>query len=265
MASTLTIRKLSPLLGAEITGIDLTRPLNAETRVTLNRELGEHVALVIRDQKLDARRFFEAAKLFGEPASSLRESREKADAKANIPEAPYVHQISSRDRNEDGSVKLTGPMWHTDMSGHTSPPKYTILHALEVFRTGGGSTGLANASAAFEALPEDFKQRLNGTDPAIFPLVRTNKDSGKKALYMLPNRFEYFVGMTPEASRELFDELLEHILKPAYVYHHQWKVGDMLIWDNRSALHRANYDFDPTDMTQQRLMYRVLIAGERPE
>ena len=286
MASTLTIRKLSPLVGSEVIGIDLTQPLDAEAHATLNREMGERVALVFRDQKLDARSFFEAAKLFGEPTSSLRESREKVDAKANIFEAPYVHQISSRDRNDDGSVKLTGQMWHTDMSGHTSPPKYTILHALELFHTGGGSTGLATARAAYEALPEAFKQRLDGmqtantlngtgaltemdrqkvTEPAIFPLVRTNKDSGKKALYLLANRFEYFVGMNPEDSRELFDEILEHVLKPAYVYHHQWKVGDMLIWDNRSALHRANYDYDPMDMTQERLMYRVLIEGERPE
>lgn len=269
----MNITKLSPHIGAEVTGVDLTAPLDAETRAALNSALADNVALVIRDQKFDASQFYEASILFGEPASSLRESKEKADAKNNIPHAPFVHQISSHDRNPDGSVKKTGPMWHTDMSGASSPPKYTALHALEVFRTGGDGTSIANTRAAFEALPKDFRERLDGLqtahtvagpEPVLFPLVRTNPDSGKKGIYFVPHRADYIVGMTPEASHDLFEELLAHILKPEFIYQHDWSVGDMLIWDNRCALHRANYDYDPTDMTQQRLMYRILIKGEQP-
>ncbi|MGY8816097.1 MAG: TauD/TfdA dioxygenase family protein, partial [Gammaproteobacteria bacterium] len=101
-------------------------------------------------------------------------------------------------------------------------------------------------------------------EPVIQPLVRTNADTGKKAIYFHPGRVENIVGMSPEDSHKLLEELLERALKPEFIYNHQWKLGDMLIWDNRSALHRANYDYDVTDMTQQRLMYRMLVKGERP-
>ena len=102
------------------------------------------------------------------------------------------------------------------------------------------------------------------TKAANQPLVRTNADTGKKAIYFHPGRVENIVGMSPEDTHKLLEELLERALKPEFIYNHQWKLGDMLIWDNRSALHRANYDYDVTDMTQQRLMYRMLVKGERP-
>jgi taurine dioxygenase len=94
--------------------------------------------------------------------------------------------------------------------------------------------------------------------------VRTNPDTGRKAIFFHPRRVRNIVGMTPEDSEKLLDELLERALQPEYIYNHDWTLGDMLIWDNRSALHKANYDYDPTDMTQHRCMYRMLVNGERP-
>ena len=97
--------------------------------------------------------------------------------------------------------------------------------------------------------------------PVLHPLVRTNPDSGRKALYFNPNKTENIVGMSPEASQELLDDLLQRVLQPEFLYTHPWRRGDMLIWDNRSAVHKANYDYD---MTQRRLLYRVIVQGERP-
>ena len=94
--------------------------------------------------------------------------------------------------------------------------------------------------------------------------MRTNTDTGRKAIYFHPGRVENIVGMGPEESHKLLDELVQYALRPEFIYNHNWVLGDMLIWDNRSALHKANYDYDPLDTTQERKMYRMLIKGERP-
>ena len=233
------VSKMSPLTGAEVTGIDLTKPVDAEAKRRLNRALADNIAVVIRDQSFDAKQFYEACTLFGEPVASLRESLEKKDAKNNISNAPYVHQISSHDRNEDGSLKKTGPVWHTDQSSHKYPPKFTILYAIELFRTGGGSSGIANTRAAFESLPDDLRQRVDGMntanvitgpDPVILPLVRTNAENGKKALYFHPGRVENIVGMTPDDSHKLLEDLLERILKPEFFLQspmEAWRYADL--------------------------------------
>lgn len=281
----LKVTKLSPHIGAEATGVDLTKPVDDDTREGLYRALVDNIALVIRDQKFrSSSDFLAAGRLFGEPMG-----RDYSDF--DDPETSLVHRISSHDRNKDGSLKKTGPRWHTDHANHEYPPKFTTLFALELFRTGGGSTGIANTRAAFEALPEDMRNRIDPMktvnviagsasrdinsdrlkwqaeaqpEPVIQPLVRTNPDTGKKAIYFHPGRVENIIGMGPEETHELLDELMEAAIKPEFVYNHDWRLGDMLIWDNRSALHKANYDYDPMDTSQQRLMFRMLIKGERP-
>ena len=280
---TVKVRKLTEHIGAEVTGIDLSKPVDAETKRRLNEALVQNIALVIKNQNFDARQFLAAGSLFGEPMA-----REYSNP---LPDMPLVQRISSHTRNKDGSVYYTGVRWHTDQADHECPPKYTALYAIELFRTGGGTTGIANMRAAYDSLPESLKKRIDGMktvyviarsasknvntdrlawpaaakpEPVIHPLVRINPDTGRKAVYFHPGRVENIVGMTPEDSGKLLGELLERALKSDYVYNHDWTLGDMLIWDNRSALHKANYDYDPTDMTQHRCMYRMLVNGERP-
>ncbi len=283
-AQTMKITKMSKHIGAEVTGIDLTKPVDADTRRRLNEAAVEHIALVIRDQKFTHRQFLDAAMLFGEPM-------ERYFTDYGVPGVPFVHEVSSLHRSKDGSVKKTGPKWHTDHTNQEFPPKYTILHAVSLPRAGGG-TSVVNMRACYDALPDDMKQRVanlqtvnvmvgsavdkfENTDsmmrqkaenppPILQPLVRTNADNGTKALYFHPNKTENIVGMGPEESQALLDDLLERAIRPEFVYSHQHRLGDMFLWDNRSALHKANYDFDPTDTTQHRLLYRVLIQGERP-
>jgi taurine dioxygenase len=101
-------------------------------------------------------------------------------------------------------------------------------------------------------------------EPVLQPLVRTNPDNGRKALYFHTSKTENIIGLTPQETQVLFDELLTYALKPEFIYSHTWRLGDMLLWDNRSALHKANYDYDPADVTQHRLLYRIMVKGERP-
>ncbi len=281
---TMKIAKLSEHIGAEVTGIDLTQPIDEATRRRLNEAVVEHIALVIRGQKFSHRQFLQAASLFGEPM-------ERYFSDYSVPGVPFVHELSSRHRSKDGTVKKVGERWHTDHTNQEYPPKYTVLHAVELPKSGGG-TSVVNMRAGYEALPDDIKQRIAGMktvnvmvgsavkgygntdgvalqkqknpEPILQPLVRTNPENGAKSLYFHPNKTENIVGLSPEDSQKLLDDLLARAVRPEFVYSHQHKVGDMFLWDNRAALHKANYDYNPADTSQHRLLYRVLIKGERP-
>ncbi len=278
------ITRLSQHIGAEVTGIDLTKPLGEATRLRLNEALAQHIALVIRDQKFTPRQFLDASSFFGEPMARYH------DANA-IPGVPFVHELSSLDRNQDGTVPKFGPRWHTDHTNQEYPPKYTILYAVKL-PTAGGGTSVVNMRAGYDLLSDTTKQRIarlqtvnvmvssaaphiedkdaverqkrENPKPVLHPMVRTNPGTGTKALYFHPNKTENIVGMSPEDSQALLDDLLAQAIRPEYVYSHQYRLGDMLLWDNRSALHKANYDYDPADTTQPRLLYRCMIKGERP-
>lgn len=281
---TINVNKLSKHVGVEVSGIDLTRPVPEPTRRHLHDLVVENIALVIRGQSFTPEQFLAAARLFGEPME--RESNEYA-----LGHVPFVHEVSSRHRSKDGSVKRVGPGWHTDHPHQVRPPKFTILYAVELPAKGGG-TSIANMHAGYDALPDDLKHRIEGLktanvlvgsavknydnqdaaarqealrpDPIIQPLVRTHPESGRKALYFSPNKTERILGMSPDDSQALLYDLLDRAIRPEFVYSHTWKPGDMLLWDNRSAMHKANYDYDPADTTQHRLLYRILIQGDVP-
>jgi len=277
------ITKLSPHIGAEVTGLDLTQPLDEATRRSLNEAVLEHIALVIRDQHFTPRQFLEASMLFGEPMDRYYDA-------GRLPGVPFVHELSSLERNKDGSVPKFGPRWHTDHTNMEYPPKYTILYSVKLPRS-GGTTSVANMRAGYAALPDAVKRRIDGMQtvnvmvasvmnvddkgvmerqkrenpkPVLQPMVRTNADDGSKALYFHPTKAENIVGMSPQESQALFDDLLHQAVRPEFVYTHTYRLGDMFLWDNRSALHRANYDYDPTDTAYPRVLYRCMIKGERP-
>ena len=277
------ITKISEHIGAEVTGIDLTQPIDEATRQELHQAAVDNIALVIRDQKFTPQQFLAAGQLFGEPM-------DRDHLTYSIPGVPFVHEVSSRHRSKDGSVKKVGPRWHTDHTNKVYPPKFTCLYAVELPEKSGG-TSVANMRAGYDSLPEHLKQRIEGKktanvivasvveyenadrrvtqqeknpEPIFQPLVRTNADTGGKALYFHPTKTEFIEGMDPVESQELLDELLTYALQPKFVYSHPWRLGDMLLWDNRSALHKANYDYNPSDVMQHRLLYRLLIKGELP-
>ena len=274
------VTRLTPHIGAEVTGIDLRDKIDADTQRRLNAAVVEHVALVIRDQDFTPEQYLAAVSLFGEPM-------EQHFTQYALPGCPLVHEVSNRHTDKAGKRVKHGAGWHTDHTNHVRPPKYTCLYAVSL-PSSGGDTAVVNMRAGYEALPDDIKHRIQDMktvnvfqgsaaatysgqsadaqverkpEPVLQPLVRTNPDSGAKALYFHPVKTENIVGMAPAESQALLDDLLARSVRDEFVYRHKWRKGDMLLWDNRAAMHRAAFDYDPNEY---RLLYRVLVRGEVP-
>ena len=271
---------LGAYIGAEVTGIDLREPPNDATRRALNAAVVEHVALVVRDQDFTPGQYLAAVSLFGEPM-------EQHFTQYALPGCPLVHEVSNRHADKSGKRVKHGADWHTDHTNHVRPPKYTSLYAVSL-PSSGGDTAVVNMRAGYEALPGEVRQKISGMktvnvfqgsasarysgqsadaqvekspEPVLQPLVRTHPENGTKALYFHPVKAENIVGMGAVESQALLGELLQHSIRPEFIYRHKWRKGDMLIWDNRAAMHRAYFDYDPE---QYRLLWRVLVRGELP-
>jgi taurine dioxygenase len=274
------ITLLSSHTGAEVRGVDLRRPIDKAIRDRLNRDFVNHSVLVIRDQKLSAPEFLQAMQLFGDifPQHNPR---------FQVPECPMIHYISNQDRFEDGTLYIPGEGYHTDHSNDAEPPKATALHAVKL-PNGGGDTQFINMYEAYGALPEKTKKQLGALKArhvyqskhserklmsvpeerrkvipefVIHPLVRTHPESGRKALYLNPIRIDEIVGMEDSEALLLLNELLVHSTQLKFEYRHKWKFGDVVIWDNRCLMHKANGDY-PVD--QVRYLYRLMLKGETP-
>ncbi|MDH3700249.1 MAG: TauD/TfdA family dioxygenase [Alphaproteobacteria bacterium] len=280
---TMKISKIKEHIGAEVTGIDLRDPIDEETRQRIYDALVDNVALVIRDQNFTAADFQAAASLFGE----LMEDQNRLYL---APGLPLVSVLSNRHKDSKGNQAKVqkNATWHTDHTNQEFPPKFTSLYPVELPDSGGG-TSVCNMRDAYEALPEDLRQRITGmktantlissaraaignpdilrtqqemeADFTIQPLVRTHPERGTKAIWFHTGKTEKILGMEPVETQEFLAELLETAIRPEFVYVHEWKLGDMLIVDNRSAMHRAGFDYDPN---QHRMLYRALVRGERP-
>lgn len=274
------ITPLTPHIGAEVTGIDLRKPVDEPSRRKLHEAVVEHIALVIRDQDFTPEQYLAAVSLFGEPM-------EQHFTQYALPGCPLVHEVSNRHTDKSGKRVKHGAGWHTDHTNHVRPPKFTCLYAVSL-PSSGGDTAVVNMRAGYEALPPELKARIEGMKtvnvfqgsasatysgqsadaqverkpvPVLQPLVRTNPDNGARALYFHPVKTENIVGMSPAESQALLDELLAYAVRDEFVYRHKWRKGDVLLWDNRAAMHRAYFDYDPDEY---RLLYRVLVRGEVP-
>ena len=272
---------LSEHTGVEAKGVDLSRPLDEETRSLLNQAFVKHSVLVIRDQTLTARQLRDAVQNFGEifPQHNTRFS---------LPECPEIHYLSNKDRYPDGSRYIPGAGYHTDHSNAEIPPKATLLLAIEL-PTSGGDTQYVNMAAAYDALPEATKKQIAGLKamhvyqskhstrklmtlgdeakkrlpPAVYhPIVRTHPENGRKAIYINPIRIETIAGKKETDAQLLLCELLQHAIQERFQYRHKWKQGDLVMWDNRCLLHKANGDYDHE--TQTRYLYRVMLQGDKP-
>ena len=271
------LKPLSRTLGAEVTGIDLSQPLDAATGRALHDAWIEHAVLVIRDQHLDPRQFTKAASVFGD----ILEQQVKKFA---LPDHPLVGTISSRDLPiVDGKLHVRGENYHTDHSNFPEPPKATTLHAVELPKF-GGDTQFVDVRAAYDDLPEATRREIvklrsvhvyeSSHSPrkmaamsaeerakvpqTVQPLVIKHPENGRAALYLNTGRMEGIEGMAADEAFALIDRLYAHATQAKYEYRHRWRAGDMVIWDNRSVMHQANADFDPSEY---RFLYRVMLKG----
>jgi taurine dioxygenase len=276
--------KVIPLegaLGARIEGLDRSTVAKPEVAAVLRKALGDYLLLEFPGEPMTPERTRDFASAFGTPRQQLlRYKRVGA-----VPEVSVMVSTLMADGTTDKTA-LRAEDWHTDDSYFATPAKATLLHGIEI-PSRGGNTWFCNMRAAYEALPERTKQRIDGlraihaydterarnrpsvrtpqeiaeTPDVEHPLVRTHPDNGRKALYLNFNRLDHIVGLQRTESDALLDELAAHTRQARFHQAHAWAVGDVVIWDNRATMHRVDVDYP---VGEKRIMQRVLIQGDRP-
>ncbi len=281
---TLEIRPLGDALGAEVVGADLSKPLNADDVAQINSAFLTHHLLCLRSTPLSPQEFYDVACYFGEPDTEITRSHW-------VEERPEISRLDSTYKKPDD--KPADPRlnrrsgWHTDHSFKAFPAKATVFHALQI-PSSGGHTRFCNTEKAYEDLPGETRERIDGlsavhaydtkraparavertpeevaeTPDVVHPLVRTHEDTGKKAIFFNANRTDSVVGLERGESDALLDMLLAHMTRQQYRYDHEWRVGDVLLWDNRSLVHSVNVDYP---VGETRLHLRTLLRGGRPQ
>ena len=279
----LEIEPLSAALGAEVRGLDPARPLAAGDVAAINEAFLDRCLLCIRAEPMEPAAFDRLARAFGQPKVQLLRDRRHGEVNTvSLLESTYKTPEAKPD--DLAMVRLSG--WHTDDSYFAVPAKATMLQALAL-PSSGGQTCFCNTRAAYEDLPEDVKARLAPlravhcydtmrakaravklkpeeaaeTPDVVHPLVRTHEDIGAKAIYFNPNRTDRIASMDRAESDRLLDMLHAHMTQAKYRYDHEWRLGDVLLWDNRSLVHSVNVDFP---VGERRLHQRILLEGVRP-
>jgi len=285
----LTVNPISPVLGAKITGLDLSKPMGgnviAEIRQTWLEAGGLVVfpeqSMTIKEHIAFSRQF---GPLFGEPGQlPLQETV----SRYLHPDHPEIYRVSNKIENGEPKGRAgAGTYWHSDVAFKPVPAAASILHAIEV-PASGGDTLFCNMTAAYEELSDvlkdmlaplravnDFAQTaanqfanpivveddLKGSNRAAHPVVRTHGETGRKSLFVNPGTTTHLENFHPGESAALLDMLFRHATKPDFCIRHSYSQGDVVMWDNRSLMHYAVDDYED----QPRYMERTTGIGETP-
>lgn len=281
----IVVRPLGGALGADIEGVDLSRPLAAADFAALQRAWLDHLVLRFRGQRLSDEQLAAYSRNFG--ALDRNPIHAAKDAPRDDAER-YINVISNVkvDGKAIGGLGDGESHWHTDMSYNPIPPMASLLYALEV-PPAGGDTGFCNMYRAYETLPAGVKERIETlacvhdsslnsvgelrkgfrevSDPretpgAVHPIVRTHPVTRRRALFLGRRRNAHVQGLDLADSEALLDTLWEHATRPEHCWYQQWRVGDLIQWDNRCTMHRR----DAFDASARRVMHRTQIGGDRP-
>ena len=285
----MTIRQIGPCFAGEVEGLDLKQPLSAEQVAAVHAGMDEYAVLVFREQTLDDGQQLAFSKSLGELEHAIGTSlRELEDYR--LPTT--VADVSNLDKENKPFARedrrrlfaIGNQLWHSDSSFKTTPAKYSILHA-HAIPSKGGNTEFADMRAAYDALDEDTKARIEDlvcehsqlysrgrigfsdfTDeererfkPVRQVLVRVHPVTGRKSLYLASHAGGIVGWPVPEAAIYLQD-LIEHATQRQFVHAHEWRVGDLVMWDNRQTMHRAR----PFPAEEPRDMRRTTLAGDGP-
>ena len=277
---------LHPTLGAEVRGVDLTRPVMPEVFAEIDAAFNRYGILVFPEQPVTDEQQLSFSRLFG----PLEVNPNYAGAKMRL--RPDVADISNLDaegrvlaRDDRRNLfNIGNQLWHTDSSFKRIPAKCSLLSARELPSSGpmgGGETEFADLRAAWDALPDARKRKLQGlvVEHSIFrsrsqlgfadfndeiykqvppvpqALVRHHRYSGRTSLY-LASHASHVIGWPVEEGRALIEELIAFATEPQFVYQHRWTVGDLVMWDNRCTMHRGR----PYDDTQRRVLHRTTVS-----
>lgn len=281
---TFSVKPLSSALGAEIGGVDLSRPLDDRTLEAVHAAWMDHLVILFRDQRLTD----EHLEQFSARLGPLDPKPVYTDEVLDTTTSDYVCVISNVrvGGKAIGDLGDAEAVWHMDMTYNDVPPMAAALYALEV-PASGGDTGFANMYRAYEELPSDLKARVEtlqckhdatynsagglrrGMEPtndprrapgALHPLVRTHPVTGRDCLFLGRRHNAYIHGLPLEESETLLNALWAHATQPQFTWHHQWRKGDLLLWDNRCVMHRRDA-FDPS---ARRVMHRTQVKGDKP-
>jgi taurine dioxygenase len=277
MTGTPQLRPLGATLGTEVLGISLSKSLEESTFAWIQRAFADHPVLVFRGQDLGAPELAAFGRRFGKPRPHALVKYRHAEH----PEVSWLTNVEETDEIDWFGVKRATD-WHTDSTFEETLPLLAILHAKEVPSAKGG-TMFADMHAAWEALPEAKKGLLSGltalhgrTDgPAgerlyssntgrsdkeyhevRWPALMRHPVNGRPILFVNPMHTHGFVGMTREEAWPLIEELAAHATQERFVYYHHWRVGDVLMWDERATMHRGAGDYRPEE---RRIMLRTII------
>lgn len=280
MAADFTVTPLGYALGAEVTGLDLRRPLDDLTRRRLYDAWLRHVVLVFPGEPLTPEQLIAFSRNFGE----LDDHESQAPETLLEGHREILVVTNKRRMGRPSGTRNTGRNWHTDLSYTLRPAKGAALMCVERPPV-GGDTMWANLTMAWETLSPKMQAFLEGQEavhdvslvkglaqrdpaivqemkrrnpPVVHPMVRVHPDTGRKSL-LAGERVSHILGFTGEESRALLDFLNAHATSPEFVYRHRWRVGDIVLWDNRCTCHVALPDFD---QTKPRLMLRCSLKGE---
>jgi len=277
----LQIQKLSYALGAEIIGIDYSKPIDDKTFGEIQRAFVEHSVLLLRGVPFTREEHLAFSRRFGELDINRLVRR---PGLPGFPEIIVVtNKESSRQKVDGGSIDKSyqAELWHSDASQTLIPATASILRGIEIPEV-GGDTMFANMSLAYETLSDGMKKIIDGLEciyvgrgariddstperlaetmrlnRIAHPLVRVHPESGRKSLF-IEEKIEQFVGMTVEESKPLAQFLWQHATRPQFVYRHRWQKDDVLMWDNRCVIHKAVNDYDPA---QSRYLERTTVKG----
>lgn len=272
----LIVRPLSSALGAEISGVDLSKPLSDAIFKAIHDVWLKHQVILFREQSLSEDQQIAFAARFGE----LQPVRTTPGLyKKN----PYVLMVTNVVIDGQKGALPDGEMqFHSDQCYYENPAMATMLFGIEV-PPSGGDTLFSSATGVYDSLSDGMKRRLDGLQALnvydygngstiksdkvdenapkfVHPVVRTHPETGRKGLYVNRLMTHHILGLPQAESDALLEELFKQIERPEFLYSHKWHVGDLVMWDNRCALH-ARTDFDPGT---RRMMRRVTVKGDRP-
>jgi alpha-ketoglutarate-dependent 2,4-dichlorophenoxyacetate dioxygenase len=277
----LAVKPLHPEFVAEIEGVDLRRPVDADTLSQIVAALDRYGVVVFHDQPIDDEQQLAFSRLFGELEISraTRINQHMSDV-SNLDENNKVMEGSDYRRMSG----LANRLWHTDSSFKRVPAKYSMLSG-RVVPSAGGDTEFSDMRAVYDSLPEKTKAQIEdmiavhsifhsratigftdftaeeraGLPPVQQRLVRTHPGSGRKSLYIASHASE-IVGMPVPEGRMMLLDLMDIATRPEFVHAHKWRKDDLVVWDNRCTLHRAR----PFDPAEPRDMRRTTVAGDGP-
>jgi taurine dioxygenase len=293
----ITVTRIGKHCGAEISGVDLSQPLDDNTFAQIANAFFDNEVAFFRNQNITPAQQVDFTRRFGELEVHVR----KESRLAGHPEILIVSNVLD-DEGKAIGAQDAGRFWHSDLSYKKEPSMLSALYSVEVPVKNGtvlGDTSFASSTAAYEALPEETRKRIAGlknihsyryyrnknieaqkeeqarggravqehvlTEEQLqsvpdveTPIVRTHPVTKRKGLFLNEAHTSRIVGMSAEESHALLSELYAHIIKPEFVYTHHWQPGDLLLWDNAAVQHKATFDYD---LPLRRLMYRTTVRG----